>query len=96
MVSRKEVQRIAKLARLELTPKEIDKFRKDLANVLDYFEKLEEIKVSSVKPTSHIFGAGNVMREDIVKLNIKNQKSKRLLELAPETKDGYLKVKTIL
>ena len=96
MVSRKEVQHIAKLARLKLAPKEIDKFRKDLANVLDYFEKLEEVEVSSVKPTSHIFGAGNVMRENEVRSTKRSEVRKKIMGLAPETKNGYLKVKKIL
>lgn len=94
MISKKDVQHIAKLARLGLTGSEIEKFREELSAILGYVEKLEEVDVSKIKPTSHPLEVENVMRSD------KGLKSKvqgsRLLELAPETKDGYLKVKSIL
>ena len=93
MISKQEVKHIAKLARLGITKKEEEKFRKELSSILDYIEKLKEVDVSGVKPTSHSIEVENVMRED------EREKSKtqrtELLELAPETKDGYLKVKSI-
>lgn len=95
MISKKEVQHIAKLARLGLTEIEIKKFQKELSSILDYFEKLKEVDVSKAKPTRHQILLKNIMREDKEKLRIKNPKSKKLLDLAPETKNGYLKVKSI-
>jgi len=92
MITKKELRRIAKLARLSITKNEEERFTKELSSILNYVEKLKEADVSGVEPTSHPFGVENVMRSD------KNQKlaaSKRLLELAPETKDGYLKVRSI-
>jgi len=92
MITKKELRRIAKLARLSITKDEEERFIKELSSILNYVEKLKEVDVSGVEPTSHPFGVENVMRSD------ENQKlaaSKRLLELAPETKDGYLKVKSI-
>jgi len=96
MLSKKEVEHIAKLARLGLTEKEIEKFQKELSPILDYIEKLKEVDVSGTEPTSHPLKIENVMREDKEKSKIKYQISKRLLELAPETKDSYIKVKSIL
>ncbi|MDP1538728.1 MAG: Asp-tRNA(Asn)/Glu-tRNA(Gln) amidotransferase subunit GatC [bacterium] len=95
MISKEEVKHIAKLARLGLTEKEIAKYQKELSSILDYIEKLKEVDVSGVGPTSHSVLVENVMRED--KEN-KEQvtKNKKLLELAPEVKDGYLKTKSIL
>jgi len=108
MITKKELRRIAKLARLSITKDEEERFTKELSSILNYVEKLKEVDVSGVEPTSHPFEVENVMRSD------ENQKpsfhlwkrggrrersslrpSKRLLELAPETKDGYLKVKSI-
>ncbi|OIO45966.1 MAG: asparaginyl/glutamyl-tRNA amidotransferase subunit C [Parcubacteria group bacterium CG1_02_39_15] len=93
MITRKEVQHIAKLARLGLTEKEMGKFQKELSKILDYIEKLKKVNVSEVEPTSHSTKIENVMRAD-KSLKFKVQSSK-LMELAPETKNGYLKVKSI-
>ncbi|MCX6759495.1 MAG: Asp-tRNA(Asn)/Glu-tRNA(Gln) amidotransferase subunit GatC [Candidatus Nealsonbacteria bacterium] len=92
MITKKELRRIAKLARLSITKDEEERFTKELSSILNYVEKLKEADVSGVEPTSHPFGVENVMRSD---KNKKFAKSKKLLELAPETKDGYLKVKSI-
>jgi len=95
MISEKDVKHIAKLARLGLVPTEIKKFQKELSSILNYFEKLKEVDVSKVEPTSHSIKIENVTRKDMEneKLKMKNEK---LLKLAPETKEGYLKVKSIL
>lgn len=84
MISRKEVQHIAKLARLGLTEKEVDKFRKELSGILDYMAKLKEIEVAKVKPTSHPLKVENMTRRD----EAKKEKRKIL--------SGFLKVKSIL
>ena len=94
MITREEVQHIAKLARLGLNSQEIKKFQRELSAILDYIEKLKEIDVSKVEPTSHSILVENVMREDeSQKSKVKSQK---LIELAPETKNGFLKTKPIL
>lgn len=99
MISKQGVKYIAKLARLGLTQKEIEKFRKELSKILDYIEKLKEVDISGAEPTSHSVLIENIMRED------KSQKpalyrtkgsGAGLMELAPEIKKGYLKVKSIL
>jgi aspartyl-tRNA(Asn)/glutamyl-tRNA(Gln) amidotransferase subunit C len=95
MISKEEVKHIAKLARLGLTEKEIGKLQKELSSILDYFEKLEEVDVSGVEPTTHSVRVENIMREDEKRVNRKPQAAK-LLELAPETKNSYLKTKPIL
>lgn len=93
MISRQEVQHIAKLARLGLTEKETEKYQKELSSILDYIEKLKEVDTSGVKPTSHSILIENVMRKDE---NQDSRISQKLMELAPETKNGHLKVKSIL
>jgi len=94
MISKEEVKHIAKLARLGLTEKEVKKMQKELSKILDYIEKLKEVDISGIEPTTHSILVENVMRKD------ESRKSKvesgKLLELAPETKNGYLKVKSIL
>jgi aspartyl-tRNA(Asn)/glutamyl-tRNA(Gln) amidotransferase subunit C len=95
VINKEEVKHIAKLARLGLTEKEIEQLQKELSSILDYFEELKEVDISEIEPTTHSILVENVMREDQIneKLKMKNEK---LLELAPDKKDGYLKVKSIL
>lgn len=91
------MQHIAKLARLGITEEEEEKFTKELSSILDYFEKLKEVDVSDVEPTSHSLKIENVIREDKMRLNSASaDEAERLMELAPETKEGYLKTKSIL
>ncbi len=93
MITKKEVQHIAKLARLGLREKEIEKFQKELSSILDYIEKLKEVDVSNVEPTYHPLKIENVMRADEIEKT--KPESKKLLELMPEKKDRYLKVKSV-
>ncbi len=95
MITRKEVQHIAKLARLGITKKEEGKFAKELSSILDYIEKLKKVDISKTELSrSESEGVENVMREDEESKKPK-AKSQKLLELAPEKKAGYLKVKSI-
>jgi len=95
MISKDEVKHIAKLARLALTEKEVEKFQKELSSILNYVEELKEVNVSDIAATSHPFEAKNVVRRDEEnKKQITN--NKKLLDLAPEKEKDYLKVKSIL
>jgi aspartyl-tRNA(Asn)/glutamyl-tRNA(Gln) amidotransferase subunit C len=91
MISKEEVQHIAKLARLGLAGQEEGKFQKELSSILNYIEKLKKVETGKTAPTAHPFAVKNVFRKDEPK-----PQQKDLLALAPETKDGYLKVKSIL
>ena len=95
MLSKDEVKHIAKLARLGLSEKELKKYGKELSSILDYIGKLEEVDLSQVEPTSHPLKIENVARKDEGG-GKKENKSKELLNLASEIKDGYFKVKSIL
>ena len=93
MISKEEVEHIAKLARIQLRDEEIQKFQTDLASVLDYFDVLNEVDVSGVEPMTHSVILENVKRKD------ESQKTGlevALLSMAPAKKDGFLKVKSIL
>lgn len=92
MLSEKEVEKIAKLARLGLEKKELKKFQTELSSILGYIEKIAKLDVSQVEPTSHPLALSNVKRKD----EALEKKNEDLLALAPETKDGYLKVRSIL
>jgi len=91
MISLKEVRHIAALARLSITKKEEEKFKKDLSAILDYIEKLKKVDITETKETLHPLLVKNVFRKDEAAPGAQN-----LLRLAPETKDNYIKVKSIL
>lgn len=93
MISKEEVQHIAKLARLELSAKEIEKLRKELSSILDYMEMLNEVNIKGVNPTSHSMEVKNVTREDEKR---SSGLGRELVEAAPEYKEGYVKVKPVL
>jgi aspartyl-tRNA(Asn)/glutamyl-tRNA(Gln) amidotransferase subunit C len=93
MISKEEVKHIAKLARLGLTEKEIERFQKELSSILDYVEKLKKADISGVEAVSSAFKIENVVREDEKrKENLGNEK---LVEMTPEIEKGYVKVKSI-
>jgi aspartyl-tRNA(Asn)/glutamyl-tRNA(Gln) amidotransferase subunit C len=93
MLTREEVIKIASLARIELSEAEIEKFQKDLSSILDYVEELKNVDTEGLDIVSSVTGLENVMREDKAVL-IEEQQD--ILANAPERKDNYYKVKSIL
>ena len=65
-IDREEVERIARLARLRLTPEEAVAMATDLDAVLDYVEQLSELDTTDVPPTSHVMPLATPLREDRV------------------------------
>ena len=64
MIERKDVEHVARLARLALTDAEIEKMREQLNGILAYIEKLNALQTEGVEPTSHAVPMVNVMRDD--------------------------------
>jgi aspartyl-tRNA(Asn)/glutamyl-tRNA(Gln) amidotransferase subunit C len=95
MISKQEVQHIAKLARLSTTEKEEEKFAKELSSILDYVEKLKKADISKMEAISHAFEIENVVRKDEERSSKTKSNNQRLVDMAPETKNGYIKVKSI-
>jgi len=94
MISKKQVEHIAKLARIELTDQEKEKFTKELSSILDYVEQLNKVDTKNTESIKQITGLKDVMREDEAK---KREKTKdKLLKQAPKRKEEYFKVPKIL
>jgi aspartyl-tRNA(Asn)/glutamyl-tRNA(Gln) amidotransferase subunit C len=95
MLTREEILHIATLARIGLEEKDIEKYQNELSEILDYFKKLNELNTDDVEPIGHITGVQNVFRcdnqEDFGSLGKEN-----ILKNVPESKDGYIKVKSVL
>ena len=89
MITIKEVEHVAKLARLELTEEEKVKFSKQLGDVLEYAQQMNEIDTEGVEPMSHVFPVHNVFREDVV---TNGDGHDATLANAPAQKDDAFKV----
>lgn len=94
MLSKDEVQHIALLARIGIREEEIEKYRKDLSSVLDFFRDLETVATDDVEPILHITGTADVARTDRVEDFIASGKE-TIRENFPDAKDGFLKVKSV-
>jgi len=66
VITREDVEHVARLARLELNDDELGRMREQLNAILGYIDKLRELDVTNVEPTSHAVPLVNVMREDEV------------------------------
>lgn len=93
-LTREDVLKLARLARLDLSEEEIAEFADELGAVLDYVAQLQGVDVSGLEPTSQVTGLQNVMREDV--LRDYGVTREDLLRLAPATQDGQLKVKRMI
>lgn len=98
MISKEEVKRIAKLARLELSEKESEKMQKELSSILDYFNMLKNITAQKVKKAS-LSGKPKELKENAARKDVAIQQSSSLagdlVNAAPDKKDGYIKVKNV-
>ena len=90
-----EVARIAELARLALTPEELQTFTKQLAGILDYAEQLRDVDTSGVAPTSHPLALTAAVRDDETRASLPRADA---LAAAPEadTAAGLFKVPRVI
>ena len=65
-ITGKEVRYVADLARLELTPEEVESFTGQLNGILEYMDQLNELDTAGVEPTTHVLPLNNVFRDDDV------------------------------
>lgn len=94
MIAKKEVEHIAKLARLELTEKEKKKFQKQLGEILDFVKKLQKLKTKGIEPIAQITGLENIFREDVEKKE-PEMKTKKLIDQAPMKEGNFVKTKGV-
>ena len=92
MIEIKDVEHVAKLARLELTEEEKQKFSTQLNSILEYVNEMNEIDTTDIEPMSHALPVYNVMREDEVSYE---QTKEELMKNAPMEEDGFFRVPKI-
>ena len=85
IISDETIEYVGILAMLELSEEEKEQAKKDMANMLDYIDTLNELDTSGVEPMSHVFPVNNVFREDVV---TNEDDRDEILANAPEAKDG--------
>jgi aspartyl-tRNA(Asn)/glutamyl-tRNA(Gln) amidotransferase subunit C len=81
MIDRDQVLHVARLARLKLTDEEVERMSSELSAVLGHIEKIGELDLEGVEPTSHVVPVENVLREDEPRPSWPRE---TMLELAPE------------
>lgn len=74
-LSKDQVNKVAKLANLQLTNDEEEKYASQLSAILEYFEKLNEVDTSSVEPTFNVTCLSNVMREDETEVGLSQEEA---------------------
>ena len=92
MISDETIEYVGILAKLELNDEEKERAKKDMGDMLDYIDKLNELDTSGVEPMSHVFPVNNVFREDEV---TNGDDRENMLKNAPQKKEGtYMVPKT--
>jgi len=93
-LTREDVFKLARLARLDISEEEADRFRKELSDILQYVAQLNEADVEGLEPTTQVTGLKNVMREDeVMDYGVSPED---LLRLVPKTQDGQIKVNRMI
>ncbi len=92
-LSREEVLHIAQLARIGLTPADVEKFQDQLSHILDQFEALRQIDTAGVPPTTFALPLENVMRDDVAAPSCEVE---TVLANAPQREGDYFRVRRIL
>lgn len=92
-ITRKDVEYVARLARLRLSEGEKEQFASQLARIVEYVEKLNQLDTARVEPTAHVLPLKNVMRPDEVRPTIARD---AVLRLAPKAADGFIKVPQVI
>jgi aspartyl-tRNA(Asn)/glutamyl-tRNA(Gln) amidotransferase subunit C len=90
MITKKDLEHIGWLSRLELSEKDTEKYTPKLNPVLDYFSELDEVDTEGVEPTYHVIALCNVFREDEVNTKCSLDQDEALSN-APNKQDGFFK-----
>ncbi|HEX9153352.1 MAG TPA: Asp-tRNA(Asn)/Glu-tRNA(Gln) amidotransferase subunit GatC [Candidatus Saccharimonadales bacterium] len=93
-LTREDVLKLARLARLDLTDEEVEAFRKEMSDILKYVAQLNDADITGLEATSQVTGLKNVMREDqVLDYGISPED---LMRLAPKKQNGQIKVNRMI
>lgn len=91
-ITREEVAKVARLARLRLSDDELDMFTEQLGQILEHARDMNALDLADVVPTAHPFGLTNVVREDVVEESLDRD---TVLAMAPDARDQRFAVPRI-
>jgi aspartyl-tRNA(Asn)/glutamyl-tRNA(Gln) amidotransferase subunit C len=89
VIDREQVLHVARLARLKLSEEEVERMSGELSTILDHIEKIGELDLDEVEPTSHVVQVENVLRPDEPRPSWSRE---RMLSEAPDASDDGFKV----
>lgn len=92
-ITKKDVEYVAALARLEISEEEKEKYTGQLNMILEYVSRLNELDTEGVMPSYNLAPAADALREDTVKPSLEREK---VLMNAPDKQDGCFKVPRII
>ncbi len=89
MIDREQVLHVARLARLALTDGEVERMSSELSTILEHVERISELDLDGVEPTSHVVELENVLRPDEPRPSWERE---RMVEEAPDSSEGAFRV----
>lgn len=92
-INKKDVETVARLARLALTEEEKENFREQLSHILEYMEKLQKLDTAQVEATAHPHMTKTSWREDIT---FPWGAAEKILKNSPEKEETFFKVKKVI
>jgi aspartyl-tRNA(Asn)/glutamyl-tRNA(Gln) amidotransferase subunit C len=93
-LSRDDVLKLARLAKLDLTDEEVERYAAELGEILDYVAQLQSVEVDGLEPTNQVTGLTNVTRPDEIKDY--GYEPAELLKNVPSVQDNQIKVRRVL
>src|SRR5205807_7263569 len=98
VLSKKDVEHVARLARLALSEEEKERYTQQLGQILTYIEKMSALDTANVTPTSHVLPLSNVWRDDRVEPSTTETlgSPEEILANAPESEGPLFKVKKVI
>ena len=93
-LTRDDVLKLARLARLQLTDDEVTEYQQELAEILKYVEQLNDVDIDGLAPTSQVTGLTNVTRDDVI--TDYGYDPLDLLKNVPSVESNLIKVKRMI
>lgn len=95
MITQKDIEYIARLARIDLTVKEKQRFENDLPSILEFVETLKKVDTENILPVTGGTDQKNTVRDDMEINEALEEKAGKLLDAVPEKEGNYAKVKAV-
>lgn len=89
MIDREQVLHVARLSRLKLSDEEVERMTGELSHILDHVDRISQMDLEGVEPTSHVVALENVLRADVPRPSLSLEVA---LANAPEPVDGAFRV----